>query len=375
MLTEFRVELQLGRGNRKLKLDSFVVDEFGLISVKNQLNPAAVRRLQRAYKAGLLRRLASGVYFPSAQWNALRGSEKLRLLALATMPAGARGIITGAAAIALHNQWLIHAGKELRIIGGTRHFGGALGVRRHESLIDDCDITDLHGRQVSTLPKAVFDEACLANVTNDLSSSVVAIEGARRAGVSVEDFELVSERYPRTRGIKGFRAVLAQCHGRVETPGEAVCKALLISMGLRCGVTVSDELDVFAEPSGPLEFFEQVNIVRVLPDGNLLLIGRVDFFVPAIGLVIEFDGEVKYVPGQVNATSDDVSMTIAHEQRRHRLMLSMGLAVEHVTWRDVFNGMGRKILERAIQDGYATFASRRPTFHGLAKLHFSGNSW
>lgn len=359
-----------------MNLDAFVIDEFGLISVKNQNSSAAARRLQRAHKAGQLHRLASGVYYPSAQWGALRGSDKLRLAALAIMPPGSRGVITGAAALALHNQWLLYSGKELRIIGGSRNFANVPGVRRHESLIDEYDITELHQRQVSTLPKAAFDEACLASVRKDLHSAIVAVEGARRAGVGVEELRLVAERYAGARGVRGFRAVLSQCHGRVETPGEAACKGLLVSMGLRCGEVSSDELDVFADPPRePLEFFEQVDIVRVLPSGNFERVGRVDFFVPSIGLVIEFNGEVKYVPGQVNATFDDVGGTIAHEQRRHRLMLSMGLAVEHVTWRDVFNGMGRQLLARAIRDGRATLASRRPTFHGFAKLHLPGRGW
>lgn len=213
------------------------MDDHGLISIPNQMSRAAVRMVNRHFHAGELVRIGHGQYIGAADWENAFAEERLRLTALAQVHETNSGVITGAAALALHGSWVKTAGARIVVIGGSQDFGSARATIRRRAKIQPEHVTELQHRRVATIAKAAFDEACgrapRKNRLADTRAAAMAIEGAIRHSVSRAAFAEIAAAYRRAHGRTFFLNILELCHGRCESPGEVLTKISLLEMGLR----------------------------------------------------------------------------------------------------------------------------------------------
>ncbi|MBM7474860.1 hypothetical protein JOD51_001108 [Curtobacterium herbarum] len=182
-----------------------------------------------------------------------------------------------------------------------------LGVVRHapqEAV--PIDLThQFHGvRVTSPLVTAV-----LVATTSDPSTAAVAIDHAVRNG-SVDPASLqLALPEPPARGSRRARLVVAALDARHESVGESYTAVRLVELGVG--------------PAQPQYGFR-------LPDGTLR---RVDFWIPSLGVVLEFDGQQKYVDPTMLAGRDAAQVLWQEKIREDQLRALPGVrTVIRVTW-------------------------------------------
>lgn len=164
-------------------------------------------------------------------------------------------------------------------------------------------------------------------VTAPVDTAVdVAIRYDRARALSVADAvirrgsrpELLLERFAdrqRVRAHRRAREVLELASGLSESAGESVTHLVMRDVG--CPAPVQQQ--VFVDDLGP--------------------IGRVDFWFPDFGVVVEFDGLVKYRDATVRRGRSAEEVVVAEKIREDRIRAVRG--VRHVLrpiWRDVVPG-------------------------------------
>jgi hypothetical protein len=238
------------------------------------------RTLQRGAAAGDLVRVRHGVYVPAGPWAAL--GERSRYLvrmraAVPLLPTGAVFTHDSAAAVLgvpRLTPWpeRVHAtvpalDADRRRVGLTLHAG-----RR------PADAGRFHGVPVASLAETVVE----MSRRSTLCGAVVAIGHALRTGVPRRELEGLLDSGTDWGRVRVANA-LEVADERHESVGESFFAA-------RCH-------EVGAPPMEP-----QVQFFR--PGGKTY---RVDFWMPSLGLVLEFDGRQKYRDhGAVPGTADDV---------------------------------------------------------------------
>ncbi|WIE74657.1 hypothetical protein [Curtobacterium sp. MCSS17_007] len=164
-------------------------------------------------------------------------------------------------------------------------------------------------------------------VTGPADTAVdVAVRYDRARGLAVADAvvrrgtprEALLDRYaerPAVRAHRRARQVLELASGLSESAGESV--ALLVMRDVGCPPPTQQQL--FHDASGP--------------------IGRVDFWFPDQGVVVEFDGLAKYRDPAMRRGRSADEVVVAEKIREDRLRAVPG--VRHVVrpiWRDVVTG-------------------------------------
>ena len=132
-------------------------------------------------------------------------------------------------------------------------------------------------------------------------SCVVAADAAlHRELVTGAELDAALERMAHVPGIGAARVAIRSAHASSESPGETLLRLILADLGL------------VAIPQ-----------YRVVENGHV--IARVDFYLPQLGVVLEFDGRVKY-DGREGAAA------LAAEKRREDRIRSLGYGVGRVVW-------------------------------------------
>jgi very-short-patch-repair endonuclease len=158
--------------------------------------------------------------------------------------------------------------------------------------LDAADVADWYGVPITTVPRTLADEA-----RHSRRGGVIAIDAALREKlVTVEHLHTAVESAAGWPGVRRAREVVALADGRAESPLESITRLALHDSG-------------FPPP------MLQVTIGPF----------RVDFYWPEFRLVLEADGEGKYV-GEAGL----------REKRREHYLHKRGLRVERVMWRDVY---------------------------------------
>jgi len=123
-------------------------------------------------------------------------------------------------------------------------------------------------------------------------------------------------------GIGRPRRLLGLADGRSESFGESALRLAMIEIGLP-----PPELQV------------------VVRDRAGTSLGRVDFAYPAFGLIIEFDGDVKY--GELLPPGQTVREVVIAVRKRERRMLEAAFVVIRMVWSDLrdLDGLARRIRE------------------------------
>jgi len=258
----------------------------------NPTDRSESRRLQRARSAGTLVRVRHGVFAERAAWQALDGRGRHLVQVRAALPDLPRGaVLSHDSAAALHgvprlDRWpqRVHATVpdavgDAHRVGLTLHAGRVRSDRRRYQGLPIADLADT----VVALARR-----------SDLSGAVVALDHAVRRGVTVTDLAALLDDGPRWGAARATEA-LAVCDAAHESVGESYAAARFHELGIT-GVVAQHE---FARPDGR-------------PD-------RVDFWLPSLGVVIEFDGRQKYQDREMLAGRSGADVLWAEKLREDRI--------------------------------------------------------
>nr|WP_120492796.1 hypothetical protein [Corynebacterium lactis] len=298
----------------------YVVASASGISLGEAVGPNVVRGVSA--EKGLIR-LAYGVYLGAGQWNTMSAAQRYVTQVKALVKRGSSAIITGEAAAAFHGLPLLlreasiplaNSGLRARE-GHSSGDGGAWNprVRRVGNNILPGHVVEIEGRRVTDVPKSVIDICRTAASEN----GIIAADAALREWCTRAELHEVLDAYPRSRGNRLARSILATATGRSESIGESLTKKCVLDSGIA-------SLD-----DGPCALLQQVEFYD-----SRGFVGRVDFFVPELNLVIEFDGATKYSAGSAVATEE----ILVREQAREKRLKNMNLDVLRLCWADVVNG-------------------------------------
>lgn len=259
--------------------------------------------LARMVRAKKLERVRRGSY-RAPRVNSRTPEEEHEDLLRATWPLFRQPVVLShASAAVLHKLPLaarqldrIHAIKPVPSGSGPRV---STYVAMHRMPLGEQDIIKVEGFAVTSLQRTVIDLVCVLPP----SDGVAVVDAALRRGVLTED---LLERLGRRPGGRRGRRVIAFGDERAESRGESVSRWYMA----QCGIPAPDL---------------QVKVC----EGRY----RCDFAWPAVGVIGEFDGAVKYdellKPGQ------SAREAVMAEKHRDSDILRDGWWPVHWTWRDL----------------------------------------
>lgn len=265
------------------------------------LTPNQVRAL---VKAGELTRVCRGAYLDPARLAGAtpQDAHTARVRAVVLSRGGALAASHQSAA-ALHGLPLLREELEpVRVV----HTTDLKNTRRHDAFTvhpapgRDC-LTEVDGVPLVTAALAVVGTAMLAGQR----SGLMAADAALRRGLTTrEELHEQLHRLTRHPGIARARSVVVAADPSAESPGETLLRVLLLELGV--------------------DVVPQYRIV----DGSVV-VARVDFYLPSLRVVVEFDGLVKY-------DGRDGKEALAAEKRREERIRGLGYGVARVVWADLF---------------------------------------
>jgi hypothetical protein len=271
-------------------------------------DPAATRAMQRGHRAGRLVRLRPGVFLDHAVWETLDPAARHLTLARAVAPTLPLTTAFSHQTAALVHGWPLivpppdrvhviddHATTTAHRSGIVRHAGPLPGLSPH--LFDGVRVTDV-------LATAVALVLCTTP-----SVAAVALDHAVRSATLTLP-ELLGALPPSPeRGSRRAKTVCAALDPRHESVGESFTAVRLVELGI-------------ADVEPQHEFRHR--------DGR---VSRVDFWLPRLGVVIEFDGRQKYRDPAMTGGADPADVLWQEKLREDRIRaLPEVRAVVRVTW-------------------------------------------
>ena len=184
-------------------------------------------------------------------------------------------------------------------------------VVRHSGSLDDGEVTRVHGLRVTTAHRTVLDVARRASFTDAVAVLDAALHRGLVDGDLVSD-DLDRRAEARVRGVVRARRALAFARSACESPGESLTRV---------------QLHLLGAPEPVLQ--------QSFPIGAS--VARVDFWFPEQGVVLEFDGEVKYADPRL-LRGRPVGEIVADEKRRENALRRAHprvRAVVRVVWAEV----------------------------------------
>lgn len=266
--------------------------------------------LRRLVKKRLLVRVARGTYVETAALEQLTfPSDKHRLRTRAVLRTRPQAwAASHASAAAVWRLPLLNHSLDRIHVTHTRPVGSA---RRYDTLtIHTHPGADLFTEQ-DGIPTVEPNTAVLGTaLLTTIPSAVMAADAAlHRELVTPASLLAGLERYRRVPGVARARRVVALADGRAESPGETRLRLLLRELGF----TVVPQYVITA---------------------NGRFVARVDLYLPELGVVVEFDGVLKYraTPGDLPGQSSEV---VIAERARERDIRKLGYGVGRVVWAEL----------------------------------------
>jgi hypothetical protein len=268
------------------------------------------RWLRRAIRSGAIVRIRQGCYVPAELWTAAVPAVRLVILtqaAMRTAEGPVAGSHTGSCAMQDVDLW----GVDYRRAHVTRLDGGAGRVdpaaTHHEGLVLDSDLVTARGLPVTRAGRAVLETASLHGV----EAGLVAADSALRLELTDRDelhhYQQLMTKWPNAQAL---RLVASLADGRSGSAGESRSRYMMWAHGvpkpeLQHEVWLGDEL-----------------------------IGVVDFWWEAYGVMGEFDGAKKYRPSEDE--DDDPGRTVFVEKiREDKLRDATGFRMVRWVWNEL----------------------------------------
>lgn len=279
------------------------------MSVKRtrQLNSAGQSPKVRARmtKAGELVVVRHGAYADAPPAGAL---DRHRRLIDGTVPLlGEATVLSHVSAGLLHGlpSWESMLGQ----VTAVRRSGGHGSRRRYlhvrSSPLADAEVVEVDGFMATSLERTAIDLAC----TLDFERAVAVLDAALHLGGQPLVMAGILDGAARRHGVVTARAALGFADGRSESVGESVSRVRMADAGL---------------PMPEL----QPNVF----DGSGGWLARSDFCWEELGVLGEFDGQVKY-----RGTRDEVAQAVMQEKRREARLREAGWVVVRWDWADLAN--------------------------------------
>ena len=187
------------------------------------------------------------------------------------------------------------------------------------------------------MARTLVDVAC----SSPLPTTVIAGDAALRRGlVTPAELALAVARTRHRRGAAAARRALSFADRRSESAGESRARLILSAQGL-------------PEPVLQIRIYDRAGV----------LVGRVDLGYPGLGVLIEFDGMVKYrKPLRPGQQPEEV---VIAEKRREDLLRSLGYTVVRFVWSDLADPAAMAATVRAaLEQGARTVRSVGWPAHG-----------
>lgn len=280
------------------------------LATRGHLDRAGIdpRVLADAVRRNVLVRVRRGVYARRHVWQALAPWERDRLRIEAHwLSTGGKAIYSHVSAARLRGCATWNAGEQVHVtvkhsVSRASHGVGVVPHRLHLPEEDVVDVPLGAGRiaRATSLARAVGDCARIL----DTERAAIIGDHALRLGASLEGIRAAAERTGAVRGSRRIDRLLGLLDARSESPGETRTRLALLVGGL---------------PRPVLQF--------EIPTAEGLF--RADFAWPDLMVILEFDGEGKYV----DYRPTDVALLA--ERRREIALVESGWTVVRVRWRDL----------------------------------------
>lgn len=301
-------------------------------------SPVALRRdlllagysddeIARAVRTGAAERLCHGAVGlatpltdPNAEFDRYRNTTVVRALRLRSC------VISHLSAAAIHRLPIYRGDTDF--VHVTRpHRGGARrgrGLVQHSARLTDADVVRVGAYRVTSVARTLLD----VGRSESLQTAVVMADAALQQGlVTPGVVEEVVNRQSGTPGMHRARRALSLVDGRSESVGESLTRLVFRKIGI-----VLNDLQV-----------------EVRADGGELL-GRVDAALLDDGVLVEFDGRIKYQ--RYRRAGESITDMVLREKRREESLVDAGYVVLRLVWADLFDlAKLRARVERAIRAG------------------------
>ncbi|QFG69644.1 type IV toxin-antitoxin system AbiEi family antitoxin domain-containing protein [Ornithinimicrobium pratense] len=259
--------------------------------------------LRGLVRRGRLERIAHGAYIDVAA--ASTPTNRHLCASRALVRSRPRVAVSHTSAALLHGLPVLH--RDLGVVHLTHRRQTDETRRRHAYVVHRCPgadaFTEAAGLSVVVPVLAVLGTVLIAG----MRSGIAAADAALRLGLtSKEELEGWLERMRHTPGLGAARHVVAQASPTAESAAESLARLLLIDLGY--------------------VVIPQFRIV----DEDGTFVARVDFYLPELGVVIEFDGRIKY-EGLEGASA------LAAEKRREDRIRALGYGMARLVWADLFH--------------------------------------
>lgn len=282
-------------------------------------------QLARLVRSGGIRRVAHGAFVVADLWAEATPEQRHLLMSRAVARRFRSVALSHGSAAVAHRLPLYRVDLGLVHVTRTGHAARCGRVGRHPPIqihppLPPEAYTSVDGIAVCTEAAAVLQIADWHGV----EPGMVAAEAAlHRGSIAASELGRAREVVRLGRGRRRADTVLRLAGAASESPGETLTRLLLIA------------LDVG-------EIRQQVSIA--LPGGGT---ARVDFLLPDLGVVVEFDGRVKY-------EGADGRDALVREKRREDGIRATGRGVVRLTWPDLSRP---RHVRRLLQRGAAVAAA------------------
>lgn len=265
--------------------------------------------IKTARGLGTWTRLHQGAYCATSSLAGLSREQQYRLRCIAVADRSPNLTLSHVSSAAMHGMplWGISLDKVHLTRAGTGGGRATPGRIVHAGSLEGGQTHLIGDTRVTSAARTLIDTACDAS----LLTTVIAADAALRNGLTTPAevaAALTGTRH--RRGAGAGRRALEFVDGRSESAGESYTRVIIHQGGL---------------PAPEL----QIDILG--PDGRF--IGRADLGYPAFGVLIEFDGVIKYrrllKPGQ---RAEDV--VIAEKLREDRFR-DLGYVVVRIVWAEL----------------------------------------
>jgi hypothetical protein len=269
------------------------------------------KTLRASLKRGVYRRPRTGAYVDGAVWDAARAEVRYAIKARAAYRQAKTDVILSHASALPFNEgptW----GVDLSEVHLTRTDGKTgrreAGIRQHCGRLVDSDVRDVHGLKVMSPLRNCLEISTAASVEVAL---IVANHFLHRG-----DFTLESLRERYCDGIERWPhslttdLVIRLAEPRIESVGESRTSYLFWKQRL-------------PRPVPQYEVY----------DGDVL-VARLDFALPELGVWFEFDGKVKY-QGGADPDEDPGAVVFREKRREDRVRELTGWRCLRITWQDL----------------------------------------
>lgn len=270
-------------------------------------DPGRASAIRRAADAGALVRVHRGTYVGSGEWASMTARERHRMLVWSVLAGGTGSVVVShrSAVAMLGLPWIGAFGERVTVTDPSRDRGQVKrSIQRIGSAGRRPSSVEVDGVPVTTLTETAVDVALREHPWR----AIVVLDAVLRRGVErATILEALGSR--RARGHRRARELVEHADPLAESPGESIT---------RWGAHVLGA----PEPVLQQEFRH---------DG--LLRDRVDLWFAEAGVIVEFDGRVKYDDPRRGRTAADA--LVDEKRREDRLRRRRGVnGFARVMWAD-----------------------------------------